>query len=410
MKEEKDDPNNKPETTSSQVDIDSLTQKFQKFYKYFVDYYNNGEKMFENDKQNCQNLQIHSYQRNLLWFFLLDILPYNSPSNWEKILNEKREEYKKIKEEYITENINEFIYKKKEKDKFADYFKFKEILSDEDYKLLDLIKIDVNRTFKFETIFKEDSIEVNLINILFTCAKYKKDISYKQGMSELCAMFLYVLYRDEKLSNNETNDDKDKLFYLIHSNNEQLESDTFILYLKFMEFGFYKFYKYTDEEYKDGELSEYSTKQLKSITEKKILNSNESLLKKRIYLLYYTKFPKIDKELYEFMSEKLEPEIFMLKWYLCAFAREFPLHMVVHIWDLILLYNYNQKGNNNNDLDIFKFIDCISLSMIIHIKTQIMKKKNSSQLMAFLMKYPKDVNLIQICKLSINIFNQLYKK
>ena len=112
-----------------------------------------------------------------------------------------------------------------------------------------------------------------------------------------------------------------------------------------------------------------------------ILNSNDSELKKRIFLVYYHEFPLVDNQLYRFMVDKIEPEIFIVRWYLCAFSMEFPLSQLVEFWDLILLQQFledNNKKKAKNKIEnnmVFKFVNSIVLSMLINIKTLIMKKK-----------------------------------
>ena len=143
-----------------------------------------------------------------------------------------------------------------------------------------------------------------------------------------------------------------------------------------------------------------------------ILNSNDSELKKRIFLVYYNVFPLVDNQLYQFMVDKIEPEIFIVRWYLCAFSREFPLPELLEFWDLIFLQQFledngGKKAKNKiEDHIVFKFTDYIVLSMLINIKTLIMKKKTSSQLMAFLMKYPKDIDVKNIYLKALEIYNK----
>lgn len=429
-------------------------QYVQSSYNNFLLHLKDGDEAYQKDSKNSKKMEIHSYNRDFIWFFFLGILPYNDPSKWNNIITDQRSQYDNFKKKLITKDINDFIEVKKEKDKYALYYKFKEILSNEDYSLLDLIKIDVKRTFQKIELFLLDKIQKILITVLYIFAKNNKEIGYRQGMSELCAIFLYVLYKEQVLRQAFIKDKDSFLFFVFHSNNNFLENDTFIMFQKFMSKGFISFFKYNDEKYCDGDLSRLDIEQKKSLTRKEIIKANDSDLKKRIYLLYYDKFPLIDKNLYQFLSEKIEPEIFLLKWYICVFTREFEINKVVHLWDLILLYEYiagklsrnNEKNkkikdaydikkkynidikdnnniinigndkmkdnnniNNKNDEEMnlnrqYIFMDYIALSMILKIKNVILKKKNLSQLTAFLMKYPKDIDLYDICKTALDIF------
>jgi hypothetical protein len=176
-------------------------------------------------------------------------------------------------------------------------------------------------------------------------------------MSELCAVFLYVLYKEQVLKPAFITDNDSFLFYLFHSNNEFLEHDTFLMFNKFMSKGFMNCFKYSDEIYTNSFLSHLDSEQKKALTRNDIVNSNDCEIKKRIFLLYYDIFPQIDKTLYKFMVDKIDPEIFIFRWYLCAFTREFPINKVVHLWDLILLVEFieeKKKEENKNKITKIK--------------------------------------------------------
>ena len=288
-------------------------------------------------------MEIHSCSRDFIRFFFLGILNYKQTSNWNKIITDERNLYLSLKNNYLTKDIIDFIQTKKIKDKYALYFRFKDILPKEDYTLLDLIKIDVNRTFQKVELFRLDKIQIMLTNILFIFAKQNKGLGYRQGMSELCAVFLYVLYKEQVLKPAFITDNDAFLFYLFHSNNEFLEHDTYLMFNKFMSKGFMNCFKYSDEIYSNSFLSHLDSEQKRELTRSDIVNSNDSEIKKRIFLLYYNIFPQIDKTLYKFMVEKVDPEIFIFRWYLCAFTREFPINKVVHLWDLILLVEFIEE-------------------------------------------------------------------
>ena len=470
----------------------------QSSFNNFIFHFKNGEQALQKDIKNCKKMEIHSDSRDIIWLFFLGILPYNNPPIWKKIMTEQRCIYDSLKKRYITKEINEFIETKKIKDKYSLYYKYKEILTKEDYSILDLIKVDVNRTFQKIELFHLEKIQKILINILFIFAKKNEEIKYKQGMSELAAVFLYVLYKEQVLKPAFITGKEAFLYYFFHSNNEFLEHDTYLMFSNFMLKGFLTFFKYTDEIYRDAQLSELESEQKRLLTKNDILNSKDSELKKRIFLLYYDKLPILDKNLYIFMSEKVDPEVFIIKWYICIFTREFPINQVVHLWDLILLYDYieqnllnknknkmkiiknkindidikeqenfysndnlktlneiitdkninnnnvnnkeeininnnniniednnknndnkedlniknnniiiedNKKDDNINDLDRkFCFIDYIALSMILKIKNLILKKRSSSELISFLMKYPQDIEFEDIYQKALDIY------
>jgi len=398
------------------IDDENIKKENEEYFKNlfngFKSHFNNCESAIQNDIKNFKIMKFSSNNRDLLWQIFLGVLPYNSSDKWNRTISEERSSYVESKKKLITKDIEEFIMTKKVKDQYSLYFKFKDILSKEDYEFLDIIKIDVTRTFQKVELFKQEKIQKLLINILFIFAKNNKEIGYRQGMSDLCAIFLYVVYKERILDSSFIEDNTTFIFYLLHSNNEFLEHDTYSLFSKFMLKGYIQFFLYNDEKFINGDLSLIETQKKKLLKKNEIINSNDSELRKRIYLVYYNEFSLIDKELYEFMVDKIEPEIFMVRWYLCAFCREFPLPQLLDLWDLILLQQFledkkkkNHKGKVGDNM-VFKFIDYIVLSMLINIKSLIMKKKNSSELMAFLMKYPKDIEIKNIYLKAIEIYNK----
>ena len=69
-------------------------------------------------------------------------------------------------------------------------------------------------------LFKQEKIQQILLNILYIFAKINKDIGYRQGMSDLCAIFLYVIYKQKFLDPSFIEGSKTFLFYLLYSNNQ----------------------------------------------------------------------------------------------------------------------------------------------------------------------------------------------
>ena len=382
---------------------------FQTAYENFESHLDNCESAIQNDIKNIKKMSNLPNNRDLLWQIFLGVLPYQSSSNWNQIISNERTSYFETKKQFITKDINEFILTKKIKDKYSSYFKFKDILSKEDYEFLDIIKVDVTRTFQKVELFKQEKIQQILINILYIFAKKNKDIGYRQGMSDLCAIFLYVIYKQKFLDPSFIEDKNTFLFYLLYSNNEFLEHDTYSLFSRFMLKGYMHFFLYNDEKYLNGDLSKVDNEKKKLLKKDEIKNSNDSELKKRIYLVYYHEFPLVDKQLYQFMVDKIEPEVFIVRWFICAFSREFTLPQLLELWDLILLEQFlvdkNSKKKDESN-HYYKFVDYIVLSMLINIKNLIMLKKTNSELMSFLMKYPKNIEAKNIYMKALEIYNK----
>ena len=73
--------------------------------------------------EKCKKGTLKQYTRDLFWFLCLDILPYNNPESWKKILTDLRGDYYSLKLEIITKEIDEFILleDKKGTDKYDDF-------------------------------------------------------------------------------------------------------------------------------------------------------------------------------------------------------------------------------------------------------------------------------------------------
>ena len=382
---------------------------FQIAYETFVSHLNNCGQAILNDINYIKKMSNPPNNRDLLWQIFLGVLPYQSSSNWNQIISNERSKYFETRKQLITKEINDFILTKKIKDKYSSYFKFKDILSKEDYEFLDIIKVDVTRTFQKVELFKQEKIQQILINILYIFAKKNRGIGYRQGMSDLCAIFLYVIYKQKFLDPSFIEDKNTFLFYLLYSNNEFLEHDTYSLFSRFMLKGYMHFFLYNDEKYINGDLSKVDNQKKKLLKKDEIINSNDSELKKRIYLVYYHEFPLVDKQLYQFMVDKIEPEVFIVRWFICAFSREFTLPQLLELWDLILLEQFLVDKNSKKKDDsnhYYKFVDYIVLSMLINIKNLIMLKKTNSELMSFLMKYPKNIEAKNIYTKALEIYNK----
>ena len=138
------------------VEKDELVEAKEYVYKSldnFKLYYQDFDKAFKIDLEKCKKGNLPDYIRELFWLICLDILPYNQPSSWKQIITDLRSDYLSLKLAIITKEIEQFISLIQEKGG-NDYEKFKDVLKTEDFDLLDLIKIDVERTYQDMELFK----------------------------------------------------------------------------------------------------------------------------------------------------------------------------------------------------------------------------------------------------------------
>ena len=378
--------------------VDNALEKFKS-------YYHNFNETFKKEFKKCQKGNLDDNNRDFLWLFCLDILPYDKPSSWKHVINELRSDYNELKKGIITNEISNFIMLNDEKGGNK-YNEFKEKINKEDFELLDLIKIDIERTYQDIELFKRENIKQIMAYVLFIYSKKFPLLGYKQGMNDICAIFLYVLYKQCKLNTNFTENEYCFLFYVFHSNNEFLENDLYLMYSSFMNKGIGEFYLYS--KYKKSELSAIPLEKKILLSKEEIDNIDDAQIKKRIYHIFYRHLQKFDVQFYNEMINKVEPELFLFKWYLCFLTREFPINKVIHLWDLIFAYDFIEyrfiKTGYNKEYH-FRFIDSIALSMILCCKDDLMKLKNEneSKFLDLLMHYPDKIKVEQILKEAFKI-------
>ena len=374
-------------------------------YDNFVLHYNDPKKALLKDINNIKNGKLPKSERDFIWMFFLGIIPFKHPENWQKILTEERAKYLIFKKKFVTKDIEDFIELKRINDTYK-YDGYKNILSKEDFELLNLIKVDADRTYQEKEIFLKEEIKKTLIYVLFIHAKENPKYGYRQGMNDICGILLYVLYKDFELNDEFEKDTLSCTYSIIHSNNHFLEHDLFLLYSKFMSKGISDFFLYTAPQYKKSFLSSKSSNDIKELTMEDIYKCNDSELKRRIYLFYYKIFYELDSEFYEFLDGKLEPELFLTRWYLCVFSREFKLEQILYLWDLIILYEFVESKlyKNKKLMWHYNFMDCIALSMLLNCKSLVLKNEDANEVMSYIMHYPPDISIEKISKKALEIY------
>ena len=383
-------------------------ENFNKSYNNFLLHYKDARKAIIRDIENIKKNKLSKYERDFTWLFFLGIIPFKNPSTWKKIISQEREKYSNLRNKYITKNIEDFIELKRVNDS-TKYDNYKEILTKEEFDLLNLIKVDTDRTYQENEIFLLDIVKKKLVTVLYIYAKENPDYGYKQGMNDICGVFLYVLYKDYYLKNGFEKDEITSIYSVIHSNNVYLEYDLYLAFNKFMSKGIADFFLYNTKKYKDNVLGKKTLEEKIKLSYEDINKCEDSELKKRCYILYYHSFKKVEPDFYNLLYKDVYPELFLVKWYLCLFTREFKLEQVIYFWDLIIMYEFAESKLVKKDKikRHFNFIDCIALSMLINCKPDIIKKEDVSEIMASIMHYPTDISSEKICKKALLIYTTL---
>ena len=347
--------------------------------------------------------------RLFIWQIFLDILPYNEPDKWKNIIDEYRSYYSILKEKYLNEDIKNFIKNPLIKGS-KEYEKYKSIIDKKTFETITLIKLDVERTFKELDLFKKKKININLINVLYIYSNEFPVPGYMQGMNELCGVLIYVLYRKFKLDSGFLENDKVKFCYFnLYKDNFFIEDDLYVLFKSLMNKDIREFYRYNLSMYKNSSFLKLSLKEKIMLTKDDIDKSDESEIKKRFYLLFYKYLIQYNLDYGTLLVNLIEPDIFLLRWYLCLFSREFNIDNLLKIWDIILCYEWIENTKNKKKLDKhLNYIEFICISMLKEVKNKIKENENDSNAaLITIMHYPEEININNIILNSIKICKKI---
>ena len=347
--------------------------------------------------------------RLFIWQIFLDILPYNEPDKWKNIIDEYRSDYSILKEKYLNEDIKNFIKNPLIKGS-KEYEKYKSIIDKKTFETITLIKLDVERTFKELDLFKKKKININLINVLYIYSNEFPVPGYMQGMNEICGVLIYVLYRKFKLDSGFLENDKVKFCYFnLYKDNFFIEDDLYVLFKSLMNKDIREFYRYNLPIYKNSSFSKLSLKEKIMLTKDDIDKSDESEIKKRFYLLFYKYLIQYNLDYGTLLVNLIEPDIFLLRWYLCLFSREFNIDNLLKIWDIILCYEWIENTKNKKKIDKhLNYIEFICISMLKEVKNKIKENENDSNAaLITIMHYPEEININNIILNSIKICKKI---
>ena len=352
--------------------------------------------------------------RPTAWKIFLGALPSNSDiKDWIEKTNNQRVKYKKKIKKYFSikkykgDPLGSGNTKKNERDYNTLH---------EENELRRIINLDIVRTYQNINLFLQENIKKLLLNILFIWCKENEDVSYRQGMNELLAILILCFYpyyftfqekpkpkKDDiiKYVNLSTNTDKkyNLLIYNYFHDEEEIESDLYYIFNSLMKKGMKNLFDpnvlvKNSEQYKLYE-------SFPNIFKDETGEEKSDYISRRCFLLINEKLKIIDEELFQYFKKlDINCGVFLQKWLRCIFSREFELHQVFALWDVILVQDYIDENNQKYS---FIFMDCICLSMIIRIRKKILKR-DQNDIFALLFKYPHFGDVKEIIILAYNIY------
>lgn len=211
--------------------------------------------------------------------------------------------------------------------------------------------------------FREPSTQAMLLDILFIYCKLNPDIGYRQGMHEVLAPMLWVVSRDsiELKGSDEPPVDGPPEQRLIREcfDAHFVEHDTFTMFGIIMQ---------TVKSFYEIGSTTHITPSAAS--------SNSPIVERsqRIHEVYLR---QSDPELADHLLDiKILPQIFLIRWIRLLFGREFPLDLVLSVWDVLFA--------EDPTLDL---IDLVCVSMLLRIRQQLLRADYSGAL-TLLLRYP----------------------
>jgi len=394
------------------------------------------------DKKNIRKMAEESIDgktdnelRSILWRIYLDIIPYNNIEDINKQVSEARLQYTTKVDKYKAEEYLLYLSSTKtEEDKkfflsnlnsFFNYNYDKNKKTENFLDSINLIKLDVYRTFQDIDLFRNKKIIDSLLRLLYVWNFENTDVGYCQGMNEIAGTIYYALFPSYLLSNSENQEENIKKTEILTSDalcNEEkpedrengdfynlnsetyVEADVFAIFTQIMNGGFKDLYNYNDPKYKKKKPADdhLITEKADSISVEDINKMEISYLKKRIYRIFYVYLKIIDYILYEFISEHCDPFIFLFRWILCILNREISIKNIIYVWDAIFAIEFLDKNFENykhNPLLIqtnYHFLDFLCVSMLKNVKYQIINEEDPCKVLSTLMNFPNECNLRQI--------------
>ncbi|VVC25426.1 Rab-GTPase-TBC domain [Cinara cedri] len=319
--------------------------------------------------------------RSICWRRLLNILPSDS-SNWLTIIQQSRSTYNRIKMKHHNDPHQEDSgpddpLSQDDNSIWNQYF--------QDEGLKKIIEQDVVRTFPENQFFRAGPLQRTMVEILFCYSREHPDLCYRQGMHEILAPLIFVLFCDHQALLQVCGQLSPDVCDLIKDilNPAYLEEDTYLLFSTIMEI--------IKDDYN---FNDYGISQLDHLgAVKTASNPTESQVVRKLYKIRDTILAKCDPELHQHLSNlDISFTTFGVRWLRLLFGGEFSLVDVLVLWDSIF-------AKSPQD---FALVNYIFVAMLVILRIQLLKSDNTTCL-GYLMRYPS-IDVMDIILYALHMF------
>lgn len=257
------------------------------------------------------------------------------------------------------------------------------------------------RTNPSVEFYKEDYIQEIMLNILFCFAREFPSICYRQGMHEVLAPLIFVIYADQACVDHIREESQMEIDpNLVEMlNSRYLEADAYNLFCCVMK-SLELFYRVNNTNISESGQLVYNNRANSSANHSQLVNHERSEIEvvHQLNLVRDEIFAKYDIILHNHLLKLEIPlAIFGIRWLRLLFGREFELHDLLILWDAIF--------GMGADLSLTYYI---VVAMLIQIR-ELLLSKDYADTLTQLMRYPRtDISVIVKHALHVSNFSMIY--
>ncbi|KAG0083734.1 hypothetical protein BGZ92_010517 [Podila epicladia] len=300
--------------------------------------------------------------RSVCWKIYLSCIPSLELTAWPFAMNTERSKYSELRRKYIravgSGDDQEPDLEVNNPLSLAEDSPWQQFFVDSELKKI--IKQDVERTFPDNDYFRSEKVQEQLGDILFIYCKIHHDVSYRQGMHELAAYFLWVVSNESLDVSAEGNlGTSDATFEVMKSvlDSNYIEHDTFSLFSSLMSRA-KPWYEFSDEGFggaRRPKPNNAAQTQLFGKPEAPAPPSKQTPVIEWSEKIFHF-LERVDNELFlHLRSLEIQPQLFGIRWFRLLFGREFPMEDVLNLWDGIFAQdpslNIHQQQHHGHNSD-----------------------------------------------------------
>ncbi|EDW24902.1 GL23133 [Drosophila persimilis] len=341
--------------------------------------------LLENLDENPETLRLAAFNgdlkmskfRSVYWALLLRVLNAEHRS-WHTQRLQQRSRYEKFRVDYVR-NPHELAVSDDDPLSQSTKSVWNQYFSDQE--LFAVIRQDVVRTFPGVDFFRKALVQNAMVNILFYYAREHPYMCYRQGMHEILAPIIFVIYSDHQsllhFSEIAKTDINETLLNVLDPG--YLEADTYSIFSRLMA-SVESYYRVSNlVSTPDGHIEQLNeaSSDKEQQTEVEVISQLNRIRDKIL--------AKQDQHLHHYLLKMEIPlHIFGIRWLRLLFGREFMLLDLLLLWDAIFA-----------DSDRFDLPNYILVAMLVHIRDKLLLSDYTTSL-TYLMRYPGnvDVNLV----------------